>query len=200
MQEKNVIKYKNVFDRSQPELISFEEFITADSEMDKIFLEIQNISDKKARNEFKRNNLFAVDLCLTNIIRIDIDEADERIQADLITKLAALPFVWIIQKSASGNLCVYIQYERFLLRDFKFWQIYYKLWLELTVVLEVSIDFLPEQNRLAYKSNGAIVYKAETPIKYVSVIKVPSLPYINTNKKITEGGANVRRVAFGSGK
>lgn len=199
MHEKNVIKYANVFDRSQPELISFEEFITADPLFEKIFLEISKLDNKKLRNDFKRANLYAVDLCLTNIIRIDIDEADERIQAELITKLAALPYTWIIQKSASGNLCVYFQYERFLLRDHKFWQIYYKLWLELTVILEVNIDFLPEQNRLAYKSNGAILYQAETPLQYVNIIKVPSLPYINTNKK-TEGGANVRKTAFGSGK
>lgn len=200
MTQENVIKYNTVFDRSQPQLISFDGFITADPELVNVFNEIRNISDKKARNEFKRNNLFAVDLCLTNIIRIDIDEPDDRIKAEIVTKLTnKFPYTWIIQESASGNLCLYIRYFRPMLKDYKFWQIYYKLWLELTLLLEVNIDFLPEQNRLAYKSNGQIYYKAEAPKEYCHAIKVPFLPYINTNKK-TEGGDNIRNVAFGSGR
>lgn len=194
-QENMVTLYKNVFDRNNPQQVTFEEFINYSKDKE-IFQKIKSIEDKTARNQYKRDNLKAADFSNCDFFCVDIDNINQRERLEIINKLAKIDFVWIVKESVSGNLCVFIKYDT-ALKD-KFEYVYYKKYLELTLQLGINIDFLPEIGRLRYVSDGQVFFKRETPVIVNDYLYVGELPYINTNGKLTkaEGGT----VSYGSGR
>jgi hypothetical protein len=93
--------------------------------------------------------------------------------------------------SVSGNVVAYFKYECYT-KEFPF--LYYRIYLELTLLLSVNIDFLPEIGRLRYVSIGEIHHYNENSETLTEILEVDELPYINTSVKKDKA----RRVIFGS--
>lgn len=179
----NVKIYKRVYDRKESSTCPFLDFIKGNfKEMParSIIDMIPTIKDKKSRNTVKRELLPAADLSDTEYICIDIDNLDNRNKLSIIDKLAKHPSVYMIAESISGNLAVFFKYNT-KLKD-KFSLVYYRLWLELTLDLQIHIDFLPEPHRLRYVSNGTVFYTNETCNMYSQYMNTNGIPYISTSE------------------
>lgn len=197
-----VIAYKSVFNRENPKEFIFLDFIQNPEIIFSSF-EIENpkekqrqiiaIKDKAQRNDVKRNFLPAVDLSLSGILSIDIDGISENEfqKKDIVNKLSKMPICYCISESVSGNLVAYFIYDC-PRADFKF--LYYKLYLELTLILSVNIDFLPEIGRLRYVSLGEVYHFNKDSETVREILKVDKLPYINTSI----GKPNSRKVMYAS--
>lgn len=200
-----VIAYKNVFNRNEIFETDFETFTENPKLIDNHFTDekdtfpsmcnqVKRISEKQERNEFKRCIFPAVDLSQSGILSIDIDNIsdNEVLKNNIIFKLTQVDSCYLVQESLSGNLVAYFKYDCSV-KDYPF--VYYKLYLELTLLLGVSIDFLPEIGRLRYLTNGTIYHKnedSETLTERIEHIEV--LPYVKTSMSPKEA----RGKKFGS--
>lgn len=199
---RKIIAYRNVFERSETrefdfiDLIDMPEVIFHAFKIDDFEQELQNIKsieNKEERNHAKRNFIPAVDLSMSGILSIDIDNLSDKpnVKQKCIDKLSALDSCHVLMESVSGNLVAFFKYECTTM-EFPF--LYYKIYLELTLLLSVSIDFLPEIGRLRYVSNGQIYHKNNESEELTETIDVEELPYIKTS--VTKDRA--RKVVFGS--
>lgn len=201
--DETIIVYKAVNKREDPIEMTFEDFLENPKKIYKVLrlpddfseqvLSIKDIKSKSIRNEKKREMLPAVDLSQTGILSIDIDgiAGNTHTILGIVSKLKNLKTCMAIQESVSGNLVAFFKYECSV-AEYKF--LYYKIYLELTLLLSVSIDFLPEIGRLRYVSNGELYhlnYESET---LTEILDVDEVPYINT--KMDKPDA--RRVVYGS--
>lgn len=197
-----VIAYRNVFKREDTRQFSFVDFIKNpqvifesfeiedfENELEKI----KNIQVKEERNNAKRNFIPAVDLSQSGILSIDIDgiNKNELVKEKIIEKLSKLTSVYVLMESVSGNLVAFFKYQCST-KDFPF--LYYKIYLELTLLLSVNIDFLPEIGRLRYVSNGQVYIFNENCNVLDEILEVDSLPYINTQV----GKDRARKTIYGS--
>lgn len=158
-----------------------------------ILEEIKNTQDKEKRNILKRENLPAMDLSLSNILCIDLDNirGDEYKMNTIVSKLSNLPTCLCVRKTASNNLCAFFKYNCSV-ADYPY--LYYKLYLELTILLSTNIDFLPEIGRLRYVTLDEVLYLNKDSQVVTDILRVESLPYINTSTPKDKA----RRVVFGS--
>jgi hypothetical protein len=197
-----VIAYRNVFKREDVRQFSFVDFIKNPQvifksfeidDFEKELEKIKNIQLKEERNIAKRNFIPAVDLSQSGILSIDIDgiNKNELVKNKIIEKLQKLPSVYVLMESVSGNLVAFFKYECSA-KDFQF--LYYKIYLELTLLLSVNIDFLPEIGRLRYVSNGQLYVFNENCEILDEILEVETLPYINTQV----GKDKARKTIFGS--
>lgn len=200
--ESPVVAYRNVFKREDARQFSFEDFIKNPSyifeefEVENFKEELENIKNiqvKEERNNAKRNFIPAVDLSQSGILSIDIDgiHKNELVKEKLIEKLKKLNSVHVLMESVSGNLVVFFKYEC-TTKEFPF--LYYKVYLELTLILSVNIDFLPEIGRLRYVSMGEIYVFNDNSDVLTEILEVESLPYINTQV----GKDRARKTIYGS--
>lgn len=156
-----------------------------EEEVTKIYEEIKEAStDHKYKSELKRNLLPAVDLSVANIMSIDIDNVSHNpeLKQKIINTLLLDDKVYCLQESASGNLVIYYKFECDK-NDYQY--LYYKKYLELTLKLEVAIDYLPEVNRLRYVSLGQkfIYNRAAEPLTELLIVDkfiTPSVYTIDT--------------------
>jgi hypothetical protein len=192
--------YKNVFSREDFKDYEFNDFITSPMKIlsdfnvtEEVLLEIRNTPVKEDRNDLKRKTLPAIDFSQCELLTIDIDAIsdDAAIKEQCINRLSKLDTCLLIQETASGNLVAFFRYKC-RADDFKF--VYYKLYLELTLLLSVSIDFLPEIGRLRYLNAGLNYYYNPDSKVITEMLRVKELPYINTQVK--KPGA--RSVIYGS--
>jgi len=199
MKEINV--YKAVFLRKEsaqvPIDLFFEEPVKlfqmwnrelTEEEIMKIYDEIKEASgDHKYKSDLKRNLLPAVDLSPANMMSIDIDNISDKpeVKQKIINELLLDNKVYCLQESASGNLVVYYRFEC-AVDDYQY--LYYKKYLELTLKLEVAIDYLPEVNRLRYVSLGQkFIYNKDaeplTELLIVDKFITPSVTIINNEEE-----------------
>jgi len=113
------------------------------------------------------------------------------VKLKIIQKLSKLDTAFCVMESVSGNIVVYFKYECYT-KEFPF--LYYKIYLELTLLLSVNIEFLPEIGRLRYVSTGEIYLYNENSDTLTEILEVDELPYINTSVKKDKA----RKVIFGS--
>lgn len=198
--QKPIYVYKGVSNRKDSGQATFGEFIRTPEIILDMFgcpIEmcqgIRDTVDKVKRNELKRQYLPAVDISPAGYLSIDIDNISDQpsTKQNLIAKLCDHPSCSAVCETISGNLVAYFPYEC-AAEDFKF--LYYKIYLELTLLLSVNIDFLPEIGRLRYVSFGTPHYVNEEAVPLTEILKTEKLPYINTSR--TPDGA--RRVVYGS--
>ncbi len=186
--DKIIYAYENVFNRENPKEVTLRDFIVNPvfiyMEFDKEDYEgelwkIKQITDKKERNDYKRNYLPAVDISPASVLSIDIDGIFDKpdLKKKVIDKLKKLPETLAIKESVSGNVVAFFRYECEA-KDFKF--LYYKIYLELILKLSVNIDFLPEIGRLRYVSTGETYYINEECDVLTEILEVDELPYIST--------------------
>lgn len=199
-----VTVFKNVYDREHKKKADFSVFLRYpgnlynlfhSSDYRKVVEKINNETRKDVRNTLKRNILPAVDLSKSGFLSIDIDglntfEGDHKKQ-EVIDKLKEREDVYCIADSISGNLVIFFKYD---CDPDEFQFLYYRLYLELTLLLHVPIDFLPELNRLRYISNGKIHYINESSHTVIELMHTDSIPYISTSMKKDEA----RKRVFGS--
>lgn len=194
--------YRNVFDRNNPIEVSFEDLIKNPDSIFKAFnisdaaeilQRIAITTDKAERNEFKRNNLPAVDISPASILSIDIDgiaDSSFTIQK-CVSALRQLDSCLAIKQSVSGNLVAFFRYSC-KVEEFPF--LYYKLYLELVLKLSVNIDFLPEIGRLRYVSGGTTFHYNPDSRVLTEILNTGQLPYINASV----GKEKARTVIYGS--
>ena len=199
---REVIAYRNVFERKDTKSFEFKDFIMSPEVIFEHFelhnageeLErIKNIAIKSERNEAKRTFIPAVDLSASGILSIDIDNiSDDEVKREkIIERLSKLDTCHVLMDSVSGNLVAFFKYECST-REFPF--LYYKIYLELTLLLSINIDFLPEIGRLRYVSNGVIHHYNEESEELTEIMDCEVLPYINTQV----GKDKARRTIYGS--
>ncbi len=188
--------YKNVFDRKDPKDYSINEFFFQPSKILKYFsrniltseplflarkiTEIELESIKEVRNETKRTFLPAADFSNTVLFSIDIDNVSHNFQLKkkLVDKLSALPSTFVVQESVSKNLVAFFKWNG---RASDYPLIYYKHYLEMTLLLGVQIDYLPELNRLRYVSINEPLYfnvDSDPVIEKLEGLETP--PYITS--------------------
>lgn len=200
--ERTIIAYKNVFDRDNNKQFDFDDMINGREEIFKAFgitdyqeklEDIRNTSDKEARNIKKREYLPAIDLSMSGVLSIDIDNIfhDLVLKEKVIKRLKTLRSCHCVMESVSGNVVAFFKYDCSA-KDFPF--LYYKIYLELTLLLSINIDFLPEIGRLRYLSMGEVYHYNEDSEELDEIIECEELPYINTQVKATKA----RRLVFGS--
>lgn len=186
MTSKTIYGYRNVFSRDFSTEFTFDDFINNPEkilnhyDLDVAELErIKNIEDKAERNNEKRNLIPAVDISSASVLSIDIDgiHNNPALKSIIIDKLKRLDLTYAVKESVSGNVVAFFKYDCNS-SDFKF--LYYKLYLELTLMLSVNIDFLPEIGRLRYVSLGETYYINEDSKVVTEMLVVDQLPYINT--------------------
>jgi hypothetical protein len=97
----------------------------------------------------------------------------------------------VVKESVSGNLVAFFQYDCSVMN---YPYLYYKLYLELTLLLGVTIDYLPEIGRLRYVGGPGCLYKNEDARIVTELLKVNTLPKIQTS--ITP--AQARNIKYGS--
>lgn len=195
-----IIVYKNVYDRTAVFETTFSNYLNTPAVIFNVFgqsidilSDIRKTTDKQERNNMKRAYLPAMDLSQSGILAIDIDGiADSPWVIDsIVSKLSSLPYCYIIKESVSGNLVAFFKYDCSV-ADYPF--LYYRLYLELTLLLGVTIDFLPEIGRLRYIGKPGYLYKNEDADIVTEVLRVDVLPRINAS--ITP--AHARNVKYGS--
>lgn len=195
-----IIVYENVFNRDKPLESAFHVYLEHPiyfflhfNKDTSILEEIKNAEDKEYRNSLKRNNLPAMDLSMSNILCIDLDNVrgDDFKMNSVVSKLSKLPTCLCVRKTASNNLCAFFKYSCST-EDYPY--LYYKLYLELTILLSTNIDFLPEIGRLRYVTLDEVLYLNKDSETIYDILKVESLPYINT--QINKDKA--RKTIFGS--
>ena len=200
--ERRIIAYKSVFDSDTMKEFNFEDLIKNQSSIFEGFgiedfeteLErIKNIKSKEDRNIAKRNFIPAVDLSMSGVLSIDIDGISDKpdVKDRIIRRLSALTTCLAAMESVSGNIVVFFKYDC-LASEFKF--LYYKIYLEMTLLLGVNIDFLPEIGRLRYVSLGEVFIYNEDSEELTEIIECETLPYINTQV----GNKKARGVIYGS--
>lgn len=199
---RKIIAYRNVFNRNdnaefdfldllKNQYLIFNAFKIDDFETE--LEKIKSISDKEERNVAKRNYIPAVDLSMSGVLSIDIDNIfnNQELKAKVIQKLSKLNSCFAVMESISGNVVAFFKYECSTV-EFPF--LYYKIYLELTLLLSVNIDFLPEIGRLRYVSIGELYHFNENSDVLYEVMDVETLPYINTVVKKDKA----RTLVFGS--
>jgi len=199
---RKIIAYRNVFNRNDNAEFDFLDLLNNqylifnafkiddfENELEKI----KSISDKEERNVAKRNYIPAVDLSMSGVLSIDIDNIfqNQELKQKVITKLSKLNSCFAVMESISGNVVAFFKYECSTV-EFPF--LYYKIYLELTLLLSVNIDFLPEIGRLRYVSIGELYYFNENSDVLDEIMDVETLPYINTVVKKDKA----RTLVFGS--
>lgn len=157
---------------------------------------IKNITDKEERNLAKRNYLPAVDVSPENLLTIDIDGIADKpdVKLEIINKIKDLPTCHALMESVSGNLVVYFKYNCDP-KNYKY--LYYKIYLELTLLLGIDIDYLPEKNRLRYVSLGELYHYNPSSEYLTDILKVDNIPHDKrgvTVKVKGEGGKRTRVV------
>jgi len=199
---RKIIAYRNVFQRENAnefdfiDLLQNQEVIFHSFKMDDYETElnrIKAISDKQERNEEKRKYIPAVDLSMSGVLSIDIDGIfdNELLKSKVIDKLKKLSTCFAVMESVSGNVVAFFKYECTTI-EFPF--LYYKIYLELTLLLSVNIDFLPEIGRLRYVTIGELYHFNENSDTLDEIMDVEVLPYINTQV----GKDKARKAIFGS--
>lgn len=183
---KPITVYKSVYNRKETFESDLDTFIDSPevifnqvgmTDWEEKLKEIRAEKHKPTRNEMKRAYLPAVDIAESGYLSIDIDGiADNKpLKRSILNKLFDHPSCYSCMESVSGNLVAFFKYE---VEDDKFRYLYYKLWLELTLLLGVNIDFLPEKNRLRYVSDGFVYFIDEATETLTHYIEVEELPYI----------------------
>ncbi len=199
---RNIIAYKSVYERTEPCEFDFIDLVKNQSVIFNAFkiddyeseLErIKNIADKEERNQAKRSYIPAVDLSMSGILSIDIDGIfnNPELKQKVIKKLSGLNSCFVVMESVSGNVVAFFEYE---CTTVQFPFLYYKIYLELTLLLSVNIDFLPEIGRLRYVSIGEVYHFNENCEVLDEVMECETLPYINTQV----GKKKARDVRYGS--
>jgi hypothetical protein len=199
---RKIIAYRNVFNRNDNaefdfiDLIKNQYLIFNAFKIDDFETELQNIkaiSDKEERSVAKRNYIPAVDLSMSGVLSIDIDNIfkNEELKSKIIQKLSKLHSCFAVMESVSGNVVAFFKYECSTV-EFPF--LYYKIYLELTLLLSVNIDFLPEIGRLRYVSIGELYHFNENSDVLDEIMDVETLPYINT----VVSKDKARKTVFGS--
>jgi len=199
---RKIIAYRNVFNRNdnaefdfldllKNQYLIFNAFKIDDFETE--LERIKSISDKEERNVAKRNYIPAVDLSMSGVLSIDIDGIfnNPDLKDKVISKLQNLKSCFVVMESVSGNVVAFFKYECTTV-EFPF--LYYKIYLELTLLLSVNIDFLPEIGRLRYVSIGEVYHINENSETLDEIMDVETLPYINTVVKKDKA----RTLVFGS--
>jgi hypothetical protein len=199
---RKIIAYRNVFNRNdnaefdfldllKNQYLIFNAFKIDDFETE--LERIKSISDKEERNVAKRNYIPAVDLSMSGVLSIDIDNIfqNTELKEKVINRLSTLHSCYAVMESISGNVVAFFKYECSTV-EFPF--LYYKIYLELTLLLSVNIDFLPEIGRLRYVSIGELYHFNEDSDILTEVMDVETLPYINTVVKKDKA----RTLVFGS--
>ena len=193
MKNRSIKIYKSVYDRSSFIECKVPDFVDNDHifkslgvNKQKVLDIIQNETDKPTRNTLKRDLLPAVNFEDSGLFSIDIDgiSHDKYKVRLLTTKLSSLDFTFMVCKSVSGNLVAFFKYECEP-EEFKF--LYYKTYLELTLILNTAIDFLPEVNRLRYLCDGGYEYFNNESKVLTELMDVDVVPYIKTS--VTPEGA-----------
>lgn len=194
-----MVIYKNVFDRDEfttkfslgDFLINQEDIANHFGVDASVWERIPLIEDKAQRNQFKRDNLPACAPAEVGVMTFDIDSIRDKDVDRAVEKIYTMEMdVHAIQKSVSGGLVLYYRFDC-TLDDFAF--VYYRKYLELTLLLGVNIDFLPDLSRLRYLSMSTLyVNKDAKPL--TEALRVGVLPVINAN--VSPTGA--RRVIYGS--
>jgi len=195
-----VIVYKNVFSRDSLMETTFDVYLENPLSIYGNFganvgiLEtIRKTKDKEERNILKRNNLPTMDLSQSGILAIDIDNISDSplIKENIVLKLKKNDYCFLIKESVSGNIVAFFKYDCSV-KDYPF--LYYKLYLELTILLGVNIDFLPEIGRLRYVDLNDILYINKNCETLTEILNVGVLPQIKTSITIK----NARNVRYGS--
>lgn len=196
---KDLIIYKSVFDRSEAITFSPEIFFTQPLDIFEAFkidspvanaeaIAVQE--DKQLRNNMKRDLLPAASFGVANILTIDIDDIakDYYKKKEVVQRLVDQGQALAVQESISGNVVAFYKFDCSI-EDFPF--LYYKIYLELTLLLGVNIDFLPDFGRLRYVNPIAetYLYNPDAPA-LTETLKVGKLPAINTQVGI-QGARNV---------
>jgi len=199
---RKIIAYRNVFERNNTAEFDFTDLIKNQGVIFNAFkiddyeeelLRIKNIDNKEERNHAKRNYIPAVDLSMSGVLSIDIDgiNKNEPLKQRVITKLSKLDTCFAVMESVSGNVVAFFKYECST-KEYPF--LYYKIYLELTLLLSVNIDFLPEIGRLRYVSIGQVYHFDEESEVLDEIMECETLPYINTQV----GKDKARKAIFGS--
>lgn len=179
----NIICYQTVFKRNNTKEVSVDTFFNnpiqiykeweshTDEEINDILNQIKNANSKEYRSELKRNNLPAVSLYQSGFMTIDIDGLEDKPEEKqrLIDILKTDSSVYCLQESVSGNLVIFYKFDASE-EDYPY--LYYKKYLELTLKLEVSIDFLPDYKRLRYVSLGEKYILNENAVTLTELLKV----------------------------
>jgi len=208
--DSNLILYKNVFDRNEAKEITFGDFINNpenclneyDSSRVSIWDEIQNEKSKAIRNELKRNNLPAASFTQTNILSIDIDgiqDSPEIVERCIDRLCDPSSFYYMdgetqvlaVQSSVSGNIVAYFKYD---CSPEDYSKLYYLIYLKITMLLGVNVDFLPDVGRLRYLSNGKVHYLNEDALPVTDMFEGDELPKIYA----TEKPKNARKIIYKS--
>jgi hypothetical protein len=200
--DRKIIAYRNVFNRNDNaefdfiDLIKNQYLIFNAFKIDDFETELKNIkaiSDKEERSVAKRNYIPAVDLSMSGVLSIDIDNIfkNEDLKSKIIQRLSKLHSCFAVMESVSGNVVAFFKYECSTV-EFPF--LYYKIYLELTLLLSVNIDFLPEIGRLRYVSIGELYHFNENSDVLTEIMDVETLPYINT----VVSKDKARKTVFGS--
>jgi len=200
--DRKIIAYRNVFNRNDNaefdflDLLKNQYLIFNAFKIDDFETELERIkstSDKEERNVAKRNYIPAVDLSMSGVLSIDIDNIfnNPDVKQKVISKLSNLKSCFAVMESISGNVVAFFKYECTTV-EFPF--LYYKIYLELTLLLSVNIDFLPEIGRLRYVSIGELYHFNENSDVLDEIMDVETLPYINT----VVSKDKARKTVFGS--
>lgn len=179
------ILYKTVYNRKDTEEVDADVVIQAPEVIYELLglvdfkeklEEIKNIKDKEERNLAKRNYLPAVDVSPENLLTIDIDGISDKpdLKLKIIDKTKGLSTCYALMESVSGNLVAYFKYNCES-KNYKY--LYYKIYLELTLLLGVDIDYLPEKNRLRYVSLGELYHFNPTAEYLTDILKVDNIPH-----------------------
>lgn len=186
--QRKIIAYSSVYERKETKEFEFIDLIENQSEIFQAFGikdhvaeldRIKNIQDKEERNQAKRSYIPAVDLSMSGVLSIDIDgiSAKPDVKEKIIAKLRNLDTCYVAMESVSGNVVAYFKYDCTTM-EFPF--LYYKIYLELTLMLSINIDFLPEIGRLRYVSIGEVYHHNDNCKVLTEIMECDSLPYINT--------------------
>jgi len=197
---RKIIVYKNVFDRESFLESDFSTYLNNPKSIFDFFgqvfetaLEVPKIEDKIQRNDFKRLYLPAMDLSQSGLLAIDIDGISNNtiLLESVRAKLVNLEYCYCVKKSVSGNLVAFFKYSCSV-EDYPY--LYYKLYLELTLLLGINIDFLPEIGRLRYIGSSGFEMLNENSRVITETLKVGTLPHIRTSMPVHKA----RSIKYGS--
>lgn len=192
--------YKTVFERDEHKECSIHDFLKYPAMVAEWFdLDIEEIKsipeieDKSERNQKKRDILPAANFADDGVFTIDIDNIykNSNKKANIVEKLSALDDCLAVKESISGGLSAFFKFDC-TVAEFPY--VYYKKYLELTLLCSVNIDFLPDVGRLRYLSTGQLYHYNENSEVLTEAIDIDVLPVINANVTQEEG----RRIIYGS--
>jgi len=197
-----ITAYRNVFNREDAKTFDFLDLIKNQfvifnafklDDFEEEAARIKSLSDKAERNEAKRLYFPAADLSASGVLSIDIDgiSGNDSVKKEVIHKLSSHANCFAVMESASGNVVSFFKYDCTAM-EFPF--LYYRLYLELTLLLSVNIDFLPEIGRLRYVSIGELYHFNENSRTLTELMRCDTLPYINTQV----GKDKARKAIYGS--